>query len=125
MRETAETSTEAERTETPASNARSRGGASSPGLMRFLRQLAARGGVGRCYWHEHLWPAEEAGWIRARYVPVQMPRHRTRPIRQWCYEVSLTDLGWSIARAADREDRDAERVEAGEPDAPLASETER
>lgn len=65
-------------------------------LESFIRQLAARGGSSRCYWHLALWPAEEKGLIRATYEPVEMPRHRTRPIRQWCYRVTLTGKGWAL-----------------------------
>ena len=65
-------------------------------LESFIRQLAARGGSSRCYWHLALWPAEEKGLIRATYEPVEMPRHRTRPIRQWCYRVTLTEKGWAL-----------------------------
>lgn len=83
-------------------------------LQRFVHQLAARGGEARCYWHRALWPAEDAGLIRATYVPVQMPRHRTRPIRQWCYQVTLTDAGWSMASRTGASEDAIEKAERDE-----------
>ena len=76
-------------------------------LERFIRQLAARGGSSRCYWHLALWPAEDKGLIRATYEPVEMPRHRTRPIRQWCYRVTLTEKGWALVDALRSLDADS------------------